>query len=126
MGAGSRVQVEGKFTQAAVNNALAKLSERLDRLEGKTETTRRTLPLTIEAGKGKNFQVGGFYLSRYGDDLEKSALARGAYVDSAGQWVADSTSAVILEFTSGGLLVYVNASLTPGVPFEPTLDTTIT
>jgi hypothetical protein len=127
MGAGSRIQVEGDFTKAAVNLALLKLSERVDRLEGKTESTNRGEPLNISAGKGQNFSAGGFYVSRYGDDLEKSALSRGAHVDSAGQWVADSASATILEFTGDGkVYVYVNSGLTVGVPFSPTLDTTIT
>jgi hypothetical protein len=69
----------------------------------------------------------GFLFSRYGDDLEKSAISRGAHVDEAGQWVADAASATILEFTgSGAVLVYVNSGLTKNVPFSPTLDTTIT
>lgn len=127
MGAGSRIVIEGEFTKAAVNKCFEQFCARMDRLEGKTERTDRTEPLNISAGKGKNFSAGGFYVSRYGDDLEKSALARGAHVDEQGQWIADSATAVILEFTgSGGLLVYVNSGLVSGVPFEPTLDTTIT
>jgi len=128
MAAGSRVMVEGEFSKASVNLALARLSERLDRVEGKTETTNRTEPLSVDIlGKGLQLTAGGFSLNRYGDDLEKSALARGAHVDELGQWVADATTATILEFNgSGGVIIYVNSGLTKNVPFTPTLDTTIT
>lgn len=127
MGAGSRIQIEGELSKQTVNDALQKLAARLDRVEGKTEPTDRVTPLHVSMGKGLHFSAGGFYLSRYGDDLEKSALSRGAHVGADGQWVADAASATILEFNgSGGVLIYVNSGLTVGVPFSPTLDTTIT
>ena len=126
MGAGSRVQIEGELSKQTVNDSLAKLSARLDRVEGKTEATNRTERLNIDVGNGPALFAGGFYVCRYGNDSQNSALARGAYIDSAGQWVAASANSVILAFTSSGLLVYVDSNLTPGVPFTPTLDTTIT
>jgi hypothetical protein len=124
----SKLHVEGELNKAGLNVILAKISERLDRLEGTSETTLRVQPLSIDLGaKGATLLAGGFTLNTYGDDLEKSALARGAHVDEAGQWVADQTTAIILEFNgTGNLTVYVNSGLTAGAPFTPTSDTVIT
>ena len=128
MAQGSKLHLEGELNKASINVILAQISTRLDRLEGKTETTYRTKPLSVDlGGKGWAWMGAGLSLNRYGDDLEKSALARGAHIDENGQWVADSTTAIILEFNgSGNVTVYVNSGLTFGVPFTPTSDTVIT
>ena len=128
MAGGSRLFLEGDLNKATLNDILAKISQRLDRVEGKTEITERTQALSIDlAGKGSALVAGGLSLNRYGDDLEKSALARGAHIDEGGQWIADLTTAIILEFNgSGNVTIYVNSGLTAGVPFVPTSDTVVT
>lgn len=124
----SKLHVEGELNKATINIELAKISERLDRLEGTSETTFRVQPLSIDLGViGATLLAGGFSLNTYGADLEKSALARGSHVDELGQWIADQTTSIILEFNgAGNLTVYVNSGLTPGAGFTPTSDTVIT
>lgn len=126
MPAGSRIQIEGKFTQQAVNQALQEISDRLDRLEGKTGVTKRREPLIIQYvdpqghPHGRAFEAAGLTFNRYGLDFEKSAIARGAYVNDEGQWVAMTATAIIVEFVGDELNGYADTGLTPGVPFEPT------
>lgn len=126
MAAGSRIQVEGKFTQQAVNQALQQISDRLDRLEGKTGPTTRRQPLMIHFvdaeghPHGRAFEAANLTFNRYGADFEKSAIAHGAYVNTEGQWIAITSDAIIIEFVGDELNGYADTGLTPGAPFDPT------
>jgi len=126
-GTGSKIHLEGELNKANLNVLFAAITQRLDRLEGKTLPTNRTEPLIIDRGQGQDLSAGGFTFNRHGADLEQASIAKGAYIDAAGQWVATLTQATIITFDgSGGVIVYVNTGLSPGSPFTPTSDTTIT
>ena len=127
MATGSKIHLEGELNKANLNVLFAAITQRIDALEGKTLPTNRTQPLNIEGGRGKDLLAGGFTLNQHGDDLEQASIAKGAYLDDAGQWIATLTQATIITFNgSGNVTIYVNTGLTPGAGFTPTSDTVLT
>jgi hypothetical protein len=123
-----RLAIEGKdLTKAAVNNALAEISTRLNKLEGRAGAGDRVAPLNINVEDETLLRLNSkFNLCLYGDDDTKIALANGAHrVD--GQWYADATVATIWEMDGGtALRYYRNTGLKIGSGFTPTQQGTLT
>jgi len=121
------LQLEGEPTQANLNNLLSKISERLDKLEGRSGSIIHIAPVLVQTGqKGSNFRIGNISVNQYGDDSEKGAIGFGCYMDENSQWIALQTKATILEFdTTQNAKYYYNTGLTIGVPYTPTLDLTV-
>jgi hypothetical protein len=123
-----RLAIEGKdLTKAAVNNALAEISTRLNKLEGRAGAGDRVAPLNINVGDETLLRLNSrLNLCVYGDDDTKVALANGAH-RVAGQWFADATVATIWEMDGGtALRYYRNTGLTIGSGFTPTQQGTLT
>lgn len=122
----SRLAVEGELTLATLQPVLDKISERLDKLDGLSGNQKQNATLEVVGAAGTIFRAGNMTLNRYGDDLEKGAVAFGARMDEAKQWIALQTIATIIEAdTTQNIKYYYNTGLTPGVPFSPTLDLTV-
>lgn len=122
----NRLVIEGEVSRATLQVVLDKVSERLDRLEGRSGGVTLEETLTIVGTQGTLFRVGNFTINRYGADLEKYALASGARMDSAGQWIALQTKATIQEMdTTQNIKYYYNTGLTPEKPYTPTLELTV-
>lgn len=115
-------------SKGALNVLFAEIARRIDKLEGKSGEGERVDPLTLSTSlKGANLRIAHFSVNQHGDDLEQVSLAKGAYMDTAGQWVASLTQATIVEFNgSSNVKIYTNTGLVVGAPFTPTIDTTIT
>jgi hypothetical protein len=123
-----RLAIEGKdLTKAAVNNALAEISTRLNKLEGRAGAGDRVAPLNINVGDETLLRLNSrLNLCVYGDDDTKVALANGAH-RVAGQWFADATVATIWEMDGGtALRYYRNTGLVIGSGFTPTQQGTLT
>jgi len=123
-----RLQLEGgDLNKATINVALAEISTRLNKLEGRAGSGDRVAPLNITAGDETLLRLNSrFNFCLYGDDDTKIAIANGAHRDGT-QWVADATVATIWEMDGGtALRYYRNTGLVIGSGFTPTQQGTLT
>jgi hypothetical protein len=123
-----RLTIEGEeLNRATVNVALAEISNRLNKLEGRAGAGDRVAPLSIVVGDETLLQLNSRYnLCLYGDDDTKIAVANGAH-RVAGQWIADAQVATIFEMDGGtALRYYRNTGLIIGSGYTPTQQGTLT
>ena len=120
-----------KLELQKVDEELRKLRVEIDRLRGRNGQIQLLNNISVKA-PGQTLMefdsqtAGKASIVAYGTENGTIALAKGAYKDNNGDWIATDTSAVIWALSRAGAgTLYVNSGLTVGQAFLPTVSASI-
>lgn len=125
-----RVQVT-ELTLPKINDALRQLTDMVCRLEGRSGfvNLRDSIKLQTNEQTLMDFSTstsGNAAIVAFGTENSSIALAKGARLETDGDWIATDTVASIFALNrAGDLTLYANTGLTVGQAFTPTLVLTL-